>query len=724
MNNFHLVSIILVYLNFSGNIINPGNGYSKQQQKFVYVSLYCYYAFIYSIEKQNAFSYWIPSTLKKFPAVLISLFDQLIDTTQSYGSENSIFSLISLLKLGQKLGLLFNTWNEKFAIKSFKFYNFLNLMNCAIQHSSETVRAEAFAVLCVSSKTCVMPSLKEFKFVQMFLLENVNVDSSFLRQAILNSFTLFLTRIHNSCLHGLKAKHGTQIPKQSDANSKTLYSNSDGNKEVDIGWVTQNVQFFNWLHNFLISNLEPGTNYQRKILSLQLYMLVLSHFNEPSEWAETIPGLKKKQVSVNGEKVLRCALKLEQWPFNSESSYKTLLSCVLDSTDDIREAAGSILIKHFGFKESDIEGNKYLLDYALQLCSSPIFYEAESGALLMNVIGNWTYKMPPEASVEFISSLVSMKFNHKSHHLADKKLCTGILTSSNMLNGDTMTPLSCSNGDTMTSLSCSNTSKCETSPDLLENHTSLEVEVESFFGQSSAPSQLYHHSSSVPDSSKSREDYFFVEDLEKVRTTCTSEVTDTHTNDHKQYTFESQIEPVKWDRQGGDEQEADCESDQKLFPSGDFALNEPPGRKYVHKSESSCHLPSKNYSNKLGYKDISQTNYTGSAPLSVVVLVQAEAQLSSMKRDLVEAACSGSPLHGALTALTRLAVQSDGPECGRMSAEEVERSITLLEQTVSFLLDLMAEKSASAAGNPPRNTLVSKAVIVLCRFYVRDVQTV
>jgi hypothetical protein len=684
-----------VYLNFSGNIINPENGCRKQQQKIVCVALY-YYAFIYSIEKQNAFSCWIPSTLKKFPVLLVSLFDQLINTAQSSGSENSIFSLVSLLKLGQKLGLLFNTWNEKFAIKSFKFFNLLNLMNCAIQHSNETIRAEAFAVVCVSSKTCIMPSLKEFEFVQMFLLENVNVDSSSLRQAILNSFTLFLTRIHNSCLHELKVKHGTQIPKQSHTNGKTFHSNSNGNEEVDIGWITQNIQFFNWLHNFLISNLEPGTNYQRKILSLQLYMLVLSYFNEPPEWAKTSPGIRKKQLAVEGEKDLPYALKLEQWPFKSESSYNTLLSSVLDSTDDIREAAGSILIKYFCFKESDIEENKYLLKYALQLCNSPIFYEAESGALLMNVFGNWTYKMPPEVSVDLISSLVSMKFNHKSYHLSDKKLCTGVHRSM-------------FNGDKMKSVSCSVTSRSEAPPDLLENYTSLEVEVESLFGQSSS-SQLYHHSPSVPDSSKSREDYFLLEDLGKVCKTCTSEVTDTHTNNHKQYMFESQVEPVRWDRQRGDEKEADYESDQKLFPSDDFALNEPPRRKYVHKSEnnvgeSSCHLPSKNYSNKLGYKNVSQTCYNGSAPLSAVVLAEAEVQLTSLKRDLVQAACSGSPLHGALTALIRLAIQSDGPECGRMSAEEVERTITLLEQTISFLLDLLAEKSASATGNPSTHTL-------------------
>jgi hypothetical protein len=167
--------------------------------------------------------------------------------------------------------------------------------------------------------------------------------------------------------------------------------------------------------------------------------------------------------------------------------------------------------------------------------------------------------------------------------------------------------------------------------------------------------------------------------------------------------------------------------DQKLFPNDDFALNEPPERKYVHKSEnnvgeSSCQLPSRNYTKELGSKNVSQTYYNGAAPLSVVVLTQAEAQLTSLKEDLVRAA-SGSPLHGALTTLIRLATQSDGPEYGRMSTEEVERTVTLLEETVSFLLDLLAQKSTSTTGSPSTYTLVSQ-VIFSSRFYVRDMQTV
>ncbi|XP_033607441.1 uncharacterized protein LOC111864554 isoform X3 [Cryptotermes secundus] len=109
-------------------------------------------------------------------------------------------------------------------------------------------------------------------------------------------------------------------------------------------------------------------------------------------------------------------------------------------------------------------------------------------------------------------------------------------------------------------------------------------------------------------------------------------------------------------------------------------------------------------------KNVSEMCYNGSAPLSVVVLTHAEAQLTLMKEDLVQAASSGSPLHGALTTLIRLATQSDGPEYGRMSTEEVERTVTLLEQTVSFLLDLLAEKSASTTDVAPSFAEMAEAI--------------
>ena len=140
--------------------------------------LYYYYAFLYSVQKQNALNYWIPSTLKKFPLLLNCLLDELIGISQSSGFENAVFSVISLLKLGQKGGLLFNKWDENFSISSFKYLDFSNFMKSAMHHSSEAVRSKAFTVVCMSSKSCIIPSLEEFEMVQMFLVENINSDSA------------------------------------------------------------------------------------------------------------------------------------------------------------------------------------------------------------------------------------------------------------------------------------------------------------------------------------------------------------------------------------------------------------------------------------------------------------------------------------------------------------------------------------------------------------------
>jgi hypothetical protein len=794
--------------------------------------------------------------------------DQLVDISQSSGVENTIFAIIGLLKLGQKSGLLFNTWNENFSIGSFKFLDFLKLMNCALRNSNETVRAEAFAVVCISSKTCSIPSLKEFELVHIFLLENVNIDSASLRQAILNSFALFITRICDSSIHELKVKERTQIPKQYAKGKKNLFSNSEENKEMDVTQISQNIQFLNWLHHFLISNLETGANYQRKILSLQLYMLVLSHFSKPAERTKGSCGLRSKRVALKGEAVMKYALQLGKWPFHSESSHKTLLNCVLDPTDDIRETAGLILITYFDFKEPKIEENISLLDYALRLCTSPMFYEMESGALLMKVLGNWTYKMSPKKSDELTSIMVSTKCSEsltrsrrhcsnlmlynqqkllaglynkrnkcvhnksegrrdtkvetkekmgtflglhvmhpsllkdtcsielsdesqifegltvvsrdglvgqcttsgtdKSRCLSDRQTYSGVDSSNNTIHGDKQK-----------SLPYNKRNKNETTLDLQDSHTSLKYGVEFC-----ASSQYKLHPLWLDS-----------EDLGKVWHKSASEVTSPQSTYHIQSVFEGQVEQDTWDRHAGKEQEAHYQSDvhissvsftsarrlkfsrkgkklknlcknkqdtdfhplhtgsgnrghdsgidshqnskefcvpqykvqhqsvlkgfyaykQNMKPdNGELFLYEdwnlwssiePSEKKNFHKCESNvdtCRYeqPFKNNQKELGTENAIQ-QYNGSAPLSFFLLTKAEAELSSLRGDLFLAAFSGSPLHGTITALIRLATQPDGPECGCMSAEEVDRTVTLLEQTVSFFLDFLATKSASTAGNQP-----------------------
>jgi hypothetical protein len=906
--------------------------------------LYYNYAFLYSIQKQNAFNYWIPGTLKKFPLLCNSLLDQLIDTSQSSRFENAVFSVISLLKLGQKGCLLFNKWDENFSISSFKYVDFLHFMDSAMHHSSEAVRSEAFAVVCMSSKSYIIPSLKEFEMVQMFLLENVNSDSASLREAILKSFPVFLRRICDSSVRALEAEQSTQ--------------NSERNKEMAGSVISQNIQFLNWMHNFLISNLEPGTNYQRRVLSLQLYLLILSYFSEPPELTKKSFVLKKKGTALEGKKVMEYALTIGQWPYISEGSHKAILSCVLDSTDDIRETAGLILMKYFSFDKSNTECPIPLLDYALQLCTSSLFYETESGALLVKVLSNWTYKMPIKKHNELLCSMTRMKYNknltrnrsHSSilmlynqqkllaglenkhtrtgHNKVESRECTKVELKKKVepyegmfvmhpsllkdfsnieLSDETkifegMTVVakdgslgqrtapsvaeklysSCNKqtnlvadssnnrvyGGDMKSQACSMKKRSEIPCDLRDSHASLKCGVGHLFGNSSAASQCCLFLPRWCGTYSSRDNNFLIDDPEEFVLDSASEETSTGSIEHMQNIFHRQ------DRQAGKEKVADFQSDiqtsrglltshkrerfsrkrktskklrrgkhgevtfssrlhkhegfigidcaqddqwnrpafsrrrdfeefavsnpyhacspassssgyespkfqqpfyfkpsvitdadfpplyarsqgrkhddrinsdhkniefhaprsrfkldrvvketwdeiEQIVKPDDWCWSESSGSKSGSKSESigtsgcqhpsksdcksesnigtsSCQYPSKD-TEQLESENVTHT-YNGSAPLSCVLLIQAEAQLTFLKGDLFQAASSGSPLHGTLTALIRLATQSDSPECGLMSAEEVKRTVTLLEQTVSFFLHLLAAKSVSSAG--------------------------
>jgi hypothetical protein len=156
------------------------------------------------------------------------------------------------------------------------------------------------------------------------------------------------------------------------------------------------------------------------------------------------------------------------------------------------------------------------------------------------------------------------------------------------------------------------------------------------------------------------------------------------------------VRPDDWRLSKYSKNISDCKYESNIGTSGCWHPNRSDCKSESNVGTSDCLHPSKNRK-QLEPENVTQT-YISSAPLSFMLLTQAEAQLTFLKGDFFQAASSGSPLHGTLTALIRLATQSDSPECGLMSAEEVNRTVTLLEQTVSFFLQLLAAKSLSNSG--------------------------
>lgn len=280
----------------------------------------------------------------------------------SGGSEEVVFPIVSCLKLGRKEGYDSMSWQN--------ISNSVHLLR-AFKHHDPVIRAVSFATVCVSSKTSIVPTDDEFTVVQTFLTENINSDCTPLRQSIYNSFSSFLCRIHDSCLHILK----TKCQHEQQFESRAL---------------TSSMVFLDWLYFFLKSNLEIGVNYQRKITSLELYKIVLNYLaNENGSQGNS---LRKTNSKHDGLRVMKYAISVSKWGFTSDRSREILLYCISDPSEDVRESAALILITYF--KMGETEGGRFAELYrkALILSSDMMFYNADAGALLIYVLTCLAYK--------------------------------------------------------------------------------------------------------------------------------------------------------------------------------------------------------------------------------------------------------------------------------------------------------------------------------------------
>lgn len=187
---------------------------------------------------------------------------------------------------------------RKQGIKGYKEFNdfqkFETLVLEGLHHENERIRCESFNLLCSCTKTSIEPSEREYTLVLQFIIENVNFDSSHVRQNLLTSFVIFLDRLKNSVI--LKLKN----PKEGKlTGSHALW-------------------FLEVLIQFLIQNLAVGSNYQRKITSLKLLKILAVKFDS----SEVVSKYLTDNVTL-----LQC-----------------LHQCIVGGTDDIIETAAQIVI--------------------------------------------------------------------------------------------------------------------------------------------------------------------------------------------------------------------------------------------------------------------------------------------------------------------------------------------------------------------------------------------
>nr|CAD7392070.1 unnamed protein product [Timema cristinae] len=111
--------------------------------------------------------------------------------------------------------------------------------------------------------------------------------------------------------------------------------------------------------------------------------------------------------------------------------------------------------------------------------------------------------------------------------------------------------------------------------------------------------------------------------------------------------------------------------------------------------------------------------------LSGLLLCCAEWQAQLLQQDLWQAASSGAPLHGLLTALSLVAAHPTGAEISILNSAEVERLVCLMERVVAHLLSVLASKAINITNFAPSFAEMAEAIdSTFCDILSRDEEEV
>ncbi|XP_064248264.1 tRNA (32-2'-O)-methyltransferase regulator THADA-like isoform X2 [Passer domesticus] len=227
----------------------------------------------------------------------------------------------------------------------------------------EGVRLAALGLLCCSPNTNQPLSGTEVQLLREFLPLNLSCDSSSFRQLLQAALRKALVRLRDSTLARLRGK----APRHSGL--------AQGAEQL-----AQAVGFVEWLLQLSIASLSPGSNYQRKKTALLLLAAVLETCTDT--WS---PDRKKGQPPRTMATLLSYARQSGCWDFFSQPNLLALLSCLQDSTNEIRDLASELLVRYFPttFPEPIALA---LFQLAQDTLGSPRVQEAEAGAVLMKTI--------------------------------------------------------------------------------------------------------------------------------------------------------------------------------------------------------------------------------------------------------------------------------------------------------------------------------------------------
>ncbi|TNM89604.1 hypothetical protein fugu_003838 [Takifugu bimaculatus] len=203
--------------------------------------------------------------------------------------------------------------------------------------------------------------------MRTFITQNLNSESSPFRQHLQAGLKKFLVRIRDGCLARVRGQK-----------SKKKKESVQFEPSQDV--LEQGIGFVEWLGQLPYCYLAPGHSYQRKKTALLLLSAVLETCTD--SWS---PDKKKGQPPANIAALINYAKQKGKWDFFCRGKQLILITCLEDSTNEIRELSAWLLLKFFQSSFPD-DITVELHVRSKQLLCSPRVQEAQMGALMMKVL--------------------------------------------------------------------------------------------------------------------------------------------------------------------------------------------------------------------------------------------------------------------------------------------------------------------------------------------------
>ncbi|CAJ1946965.1 unnamed protein product [Sphenostylis stenocarpa] len=320
-------------------------------------------------------------------------YPQLVCTDMEVNFEQRIAILVSLLKVSRSLALVEGDidWAENppanakepglgieshaiVCIKGINVRIHVQWLVNALTHVDESLRVDAAESLFLNPKTASLPSHLELTLMKEAVPLNMRCCFSAFQMKWSSLFRKFFSRVRTALER--QFKQGNWNPLEHDKGSE-VYPSNGNSKESTIKRANDLFHFMRWLSGFLFFSCYPSAPYKRKIMAMDLILIMINFWSIKSAISEEFNS------SLSGSHL---------YPYSkgmtSSDSTLLLVGSIVDSWDRLRENSFHILL-HFPSPLPGISNEdtlKKLIASSMRLVCSPRVRESDAGALSLRLI--------------------------------------------------------------------------------------------------------------------------------------------------------------------------------------------------------------------------------------------------------------------------------------------------------------------------------------------------